>query len=200
MPDASCRFEIEKVKGSRFIATLAAVSSALEAEEFVREVRADFADARHTCYAWRLDSDGHETRANDDGEPAGSAGKPILKQIEGRELARTLVTVTRYFGGTKLGVGGLMRAYGAAAAAVLEAGSFRVVLRTERVCVRHPYECSGNVQGLLAAWKLEPSGAAYGELVELELEVPRSQSASFVAELTEVTAGRAHTTIGPDPR
>ncbi|MCA9000417.1 MAG: YigZ family protein, partial [Planctomycetes bacterium] len=94
------RYEPDKVKGSRFIADVAPALNGEEAEAFVRTIREEFPDASHHCYAWRCGVEGKDHRANDDGEPSGSAGKPILAQIEGHELTQIVVVVTRYFGGT----------------------------------------------------------------------------------------------------
>ena len=114
------RVEPEPTKGSRFIATAVPVADEDAAKAALAQLRAEMPDATHHCSAWRIAAPSLE-RANDDGEPGGSAGRPILSAIQGRNLVNVAVIVTRYFGGTKLGVGGLVRAYGAAAAAVLDA-------------------------------------------------------------------------------
>ncbi|MCA9739293.1 MAG: YigZ family protein, partial [Gemmatimonadetes bacterium] len=115
------RVEIPRIKGSRFIADLVPVSDAAQADAAVDAARAAFPDARHHCFAWRVGARGDTFRFGDDGEPAGSAGRPILQHLEGLDVTDAVLVVTRYFGGTKLGVGGLIRAYGGAAAAALEA-------------------------------------------------------------------------------
>lgn len=106
------------VKGSRFIAAVFPVSDKEEAKVFLTGIQKKYYDATHNCYAWRI----HPSleKSSDDGEPAGSAGKPILQVLKGSFLTNTLVVVTRYFGGTKLGIGGLVRAYGEAASMALE--------------------------------------------------------------------------------
>lgn len=114
---AACRFE-QEIRRSRFVAHCAPVSSQADTLAFYESV-AD-AQANHNCWAWRLDG---VVRFNDDGEPAGSAGRPILAAIEGRELDRTMIVVTRYFGGIKLGIGGLVRAYGGVASRCLDRAS-----------------------------------------------------------------------------
>ena len=120
--------EIDKVKRSRFIGLAQPCASPDEALAFVSQVRARFHDARHHCWAWRI---GEDARSSDDGEPHHSAGAPILKQLEGHGLTNAVVVVVRYFGGLKLGVGGLARAYGAAAASVLDdAQTLRVAVLT----------------------------------------------------------------------
>ncbi|RLE18771.1 MAG: hypothetical protein DRJ08_01485 [Acidobacteria bacterium] len=106
------------VKGSKFIAAVFPVSDEEAAKAILADVRKKYYDATHNCYAWRIHP-GIE-KSSDDGEPAGSAGKPILQVLKGSGLANIMVVVTRYFGGTKLGIGGLVRAYGDAAALALE--------------------------------------------------------------------------------
>ena len=100
-----------KEKGSKFIARAYHVESEEEVKAVLQQLRKEFYDARHHCYAWRIDARNERTRSNDDGEPSGSAGKPILNQLFSFELFDVLVVVIRYFGGTKLGVSGLINAY-----------------------------------------------------------------------------------------
>ncbi|MEG1370821.1 MAG: YigZ family protein [Mucinivorans sp.] len=109
-----------KEKGSRFIAYAFAVTSADEVKDLVAGLRAEHHAARHCTYAYRIGASGDEWRANDDGEPSGTAGRPILGQILSRGLSDTLVVVVRYFGGTLLGVPGLIAAYRAAASDALD--------------------------------------------------------------------------------
>jgi uncharacterized YigZ family protein len=111
---------IYREKGSRFMAFAFPVSGETEIGQRLGELRKKYHDARHHCYAWRLDAGMDRYRTNDDGEPSGSAGQPILGQIRSRELTQVLVVVVRYFGGTLLGVGGLIRAYRSAAADALD--------------------------------------------------------------------------------
>lgn len=191
---AEIRHEIDPIKGSRFLTTAAQVASAEEAEAFVERIRTEFANASHNCWAWRVGAEGKLFRSSDDGEPSGSAGRPILAQIEGHELTNTAVVVTRWFGGTKLGVGGLVRAYGGAAGKTLDRAEIATVVIKRRLVVVHPYDCSGTVEGLLSAHGLAPVQADYGADVELVLEVPEKSADAFVAELTERTAGRASAT------
>lgn len=100
-----------KEKGSKFITYAYPVYSEEEIKEYVSELKKEYYDARHHCFAWQLGTDGKKFRANDDGEPSGTAGKPILGQIRSYELTNILVVVIRYFGGTKLGTSGLIHAY-----------------------------------------------------------------------------------------
>ncbi|MBR8536120.1 YigZ family protein [Carboxylicivirga sediminis] len=102
---------IYKEKGSKFITYAYPVSDEDEVKEHIAELKKQYYDARHHCYAWQLGVDGKHFRANDDGEPSGTAGKPILGQIRSHDLTNILIVVIRYFGGTKLGTSGLIRAY-----------------------------------------------------------------------------------------
>ncbi len=184
------RNEIDKVKGSRFLATVAPVQTRSEASELVARVRREFHDARHHAFAWRLRDDGGASRASDDGEPSGSAGRPILLELESRELRDAIAIVTRWFGGTKLGVGGLARAFGAAAATALDLAEVRVVTLTRRVELAYPYECSKAVQGLLAEWGVSPGEATYEADVRVAVDVPVGRVERFLAEFTDRTRGR----------
>lgn len=109
-----------KDKGSRFIAFAYPIQSAAEVKRYVESLREEHHKARHWCYAYRLGVDGTQFRANDDGEPSGSAGRPILGQIDSAELTDVLIVVVRYFGGTLLGVPGLIHAYKTASAEALK--------------------------------------------------------------------------------
>ena len=161
------------VKRSRFIATVGPAASADEARQQVARVRAEHPSATHVVYAFVCGPARELFGMSDDGEPHSTAGRPVLEVLKGTGLTDVLATVVRYFGGTKLGVGGLVRAYGGAAGAVLDRGEKRVVVLTERVRVEHPYDCSRAVDAVLAAHKLEPVDRAYEETVRLELEVPQ---------------------------
>ncbi len=109
-----------KDRGSKFLSFAYPVTTEDEIKNHLDKLRKEYHDARHHCYGWRLNPDNSLSRANDDGEPSNSAGKPILNQIESKKLSNVLVVVIRYFGGTLLGVGGLINAYRTAAAEALE--------------------------------------------------------------------------------
>lgn len=185
------RHEPDKIKGSRFIADVAPVGSRAEAEALVAAVRAEFPSANHVCYAWRLDPEGRDTRAFDDGEPTGSAGPPILRQLEGHGVTGVVATVTRFFGGTKLGVGGLMRAYGGTAGEAIDLGELTVVRVQRRATIEYPYEVSGPVEGLFASHEVQVESSDYGAAVTASLRMPLERFHDFQSELGERTAGRA---------
>ena len=183
--------EIDKISGSRFIADAAPAKSEEEARAFLEVVRSKYHDARHHCWAYRVGPRGEAWRSSDDGEPSGSAGVPILKQLEGHDVTDLVVVVTRYFGGTKLGVGGLVRAYGSTAKEALEEAKIREVVVIERVVVTHSYELSSPVQGVLARAGLQATESEYGELVRLVLEIPVAKADGVIRDLEEATAARA---------
>ena len=186
----SARHEIDKIKGSRFLALVTPVTDEQQAKDFLQACRKEFHAARHHCSAWRLRSNGGEFRSSDDGEPSGSAGKPILAVIDGRELVDLAVVVVRWFGGTKLGVGGLVRAYGQAAAEALDLAEKRVVVLGRVFTFRHPYDCSGPLEGLLKEFGYVGRDALYAEDVQFDLEIPLARCEPFLAAFIERSAGR----------
>jgi uncharacterized YigZ family protein len=179
-----------RVKASVFLAYAAPVASEDEARTLLAAREKAMWDANHHCSAWRLR--GGVARANDAGEPGGSAGAPILAAIEGAGLTDTLVVVTRWFGGTKLGVGGLVRAYGEAAALALEAAPRRTGTVAARLRVRYPYPHTAAVMRVLeraGAAAIEHGYEAGGEVGIVELSVPASVEAAVGEELREATSG-----------
>lgn len=147
-------------------------------------------DATHNCSAWRI-HDG-PWRANDAGEPSGSAGAPILAAIDGAELQDVVVVVTRYYGGTKLGVGGLVRAYGEAAALALDAAPLRLAVPALRLILRYPYDLTSAVMRALeraGATELEHGYAAGGTAGELTCTVPATAVGELRETLLEQTGG-----------
>ncbi len=195
------RHETDKIKGSRFIATVAPISSEEEVRPIRRQLAEEFPDANHHCLAWRLAPDGAQFRAQDDGEPSGSAGTPILRQLESRQVCDALVVVTRIFGGVKLGVGGLIRAYGGAAAEALDRARLVDVELTVSVEISLPYEFTGPVKGLFAAHGLIPERSDYGETVSHWLRLAPERCSEISRELQDRTAGKAEMRVhGSAPR
>lgn len=188
------RHEPDKIKGSRFICDLTPVTDEAAAEAAVASARAEFPDACHHCYAWILDPEGKLTRSADDGEPGSSAGPPILRQLEGHGVTGIVAVVSRYFGGTKLGVGGLMRAYGGAAGEAIDRAELVRVRVKKTLGIDYPYEVSGPVEGLLAAVEAHVDHADYGAAVSARITLPLDRLDEFRTELIERTAGRASLT------
>ena len=186
-----------KVKGSRFPAEAAPAASAEAALAFVEAVRRREHAARHHCWAYRLGESGQTWRASDDGEPSGTGGAPILREIEGRELTGCVVVVTRYYGGTKLGAGGLARAYGDAAALVLDAAADAgaVATRTIRVPVTLGFAFADTSAAMRTAEAFDAlvDGQDYtADGGALRLLVRRSQAEELAAAFIDATAGRGH--------
>jgi uncharacterized YigZ family protein len=176
-----------EIKRSRFIARVARADSPEDALAFLESVR-DPA-ATHNCWAYRV---GDAYRFSDDGEPGGTAGRPILSAIEGQGLDHVMVVVTRFFGGTKLGAGGLVRAYGGTAASCLRAAPQTEVVARVTLVLGAPYEVTGAVYGLLEshdARKLDETHGADGLI--LTLSVPVDAREGFATALSDATRGRA---------
>jgi len=181
-----------RIRGSSFIGHAAPAEREDAARAFLAARAKEHFDATHNCSAWLL-RDGTR-RSNDDGEPSGSAGGPILTAIEGAGLTDCVVVVTRYFGGTKLGVGGLVRAYGEAAAAALGAAPLRAGISVVRLRVRYDYaDTAAVMRSLEAAETYEPEHgfADGGALGELLLSVPEGGELRFLETLRDATAGSA---------
>jgi uncharacterized YigZ family protein len=179
-----------RVKGSVFLALAAPVSGEEEARALLAGRERAMWDATHHCSAWRLRSG--VGRASDAGEPSGSAGAPILAAIEGAGLTDCIVVVTRWFGGTRLGVGGLVRAYGEAAQQVLAAAPKQLGARAARLSVRYPYEHTAAVMRALeraGAAEVEHGYAESGDAGTVAFSVPASAAAHLAEELREATAG-----------
>lgn len=182
---APASHEVE-IKKSRFIARALRVETPEEALVKVREI--SLPDATHNCWAYRI---GEEYRFSDDGEPGGSAGRPIFAAIDGHGLDRVLVVVTRYFGGTKLGVGGLVRAYGGTAAECLRLAEKVEVKPLCRTRVEIPFPDMNSVYNLLPDSGAVKTGESYSDSgVILELEMETENWEPFRLHLTDVTRGK----------
>lgn len=197
---APLEHEPDKVKGSRHIANVFPVTSHQEIDSCIKSVRARMPDANHHAYAWRLGRGDNDFRYSDDGEPSGSAGRPILKHIDGRDVTDVLVVVTRYFGGTKLGTGGLVRAYGGAAQEALDLADVVEVIPQATFQIQHAYEDSGAIASILTAYDLQASQSNYGAQVEIEILVPQVQADDFERDLRDATAARARIRVTKSDR
>lgn len=179
-----------KVRGSRFIASVAPVTTKEDAVEFVESIRKEFYDATHNCYAYRLGATGLLFRTADDGEPNGSAGKPILFSIQKYGVSDVVLVVTRYFGGTKLGVGGLARAYTQAADDALALCEKIAVTQTTSVKVFCVYEDVAIIKRLMNQMEARYD-EEYRDAVEFVAYIPQSRVDEFLVLITESTNGRA---------
>ncbi len=194
---AGLELEIPKIKGSRFLASVAPCADEVEALAHVAAVRKVHHAARHVCWAWRGGPGGDEGRSSDDGEPSGSAGKPIAAALAGADLHCAVVAVTRYFGGTKLGVGGLVRAYGGAAAEALAAVEVREVVARRSVVVAVDYDQMGLVEAFFAREGLVADRADYGARVTLRFDRPEAEAEPLAERLFQASAGRIRAEVLP---
>ena len=176
-------------KKSRFIADLAHVETEEEAQDFLAGIRRKYWDARHHCSAWILGKKQEIKRCSDDGEPSQTAGKPMLDVLSGEGLCDTILVVTRYFGGTLLGTGGLVRAYSEAAKAGIAASDIIEKLPADLFTVQVDYHQVGKLLYLAGQRGLEQLSSDYGEKVCLKLLVPAGESAAFSKEITEAFSG-----------
>lgn len=178
-------------KKSRFIATIRPVQNEEEAQSFIDEMKKKYWDARHNCSAFVIGERGEVTRCSDDGEPSGTAGRPMLEVLTGEGIKNIAVVVTRYFGGVLLGTGGLVRAY---QSAVKEALKLCVV---GRMCygityrVKTDYNGIGKIQYCLSENEITKVDTVYKEDVEVCFTVEEEKAGRIIKAITEATAGKA---------
>ncbi len=179
-----------RVRGSRFIGVADCATSEQTVEGALDRARRDWRDARHHCYAFRLGHRGEIYRTHDDGEPSGTAGVPILRRIDSSGLTDTVVVVTRYFGGTKLGRGGLVRAYGEVAGAALEAAKIEKHVVCRRFRVRFPYDATAAAMKAIESVGGLIVHSEYSDLTDLVVDVRVSASDRFRHLFVDHLAGR----------
>lgn len=187
-----CETFSQEIKRSRFLAVAGPVVDEAAAKEFI--AAHGEAAANHNCWAWRI---GAAYRFGDDGEPAGTAGKPILQAIDGQKLDNAVVVVTRWFGGILLGSGGLIRAYGGTAAACLRAAEKRAVVATLTARIDCPFADHARVRARLAAM---PDAEVTAETfhatgAEMAVRVPEARAAEVARLVTDITSGRARVDV-----
>lgn len=181
----------ETIKGSRFIGTAGPAPTTEDARNFVDEVSERYKDATHNAWAFQIGVGDSAARGmSDDGEPSGTAGQPILARIEGSGIGDVVVVVTRYFGGTKLGTGGLVRAYGGLAGAALAALETVEKVQTRKIELAGVhYSFYGPIRNLLAEYEGAIIEETFGEAVRLRIEVPLDRIDTFAQKLRNMTAG-----------
>ncbi|MBR1795128.1 MAG: YigZ family protein [Bacteroidales bacterium] len=175
-----------KDNGSRFIALAYPVETEEEVREIVAALKKEYHDARHHCYAYRLGYKGDRFRANDDGEPSGSAGRPILGQIDSLGLSDVLVVVVRYFGGIKLGIPGLIRAYKTSTADALGQAEIIEKVAGKRFRLTFDYLSMNGVMKVLKDLGLTPVGQDFGLQCSLEVRVRLALEEDFRNRLTDL--------------
>ncbi len=175
---------------SRFIGQIAPVSSEEEAVAFISGIREQHREATHNCYAYIL-REGQKSRFSDDGEPSGTAGRPILEVLQREGLTDVAVVVTRYFGGILLGAGGLVRAYAQGAKEAVDAAVPRLMCPAVLFRLEIPYDLYGKVTYILPKYHIVTRDSDFGAEVSLTLLIRGELLAPFAKELEELSAGAA---------
>lgn len=185
--DGTAAYEIQK---SKFYAYTSHVETEAQAREFVTTIKKKHFDARHNCSAWILGADGSQQKSNDDGEPGGTAGNPILEAIKQHGLTNVVVVVTRYFGGIKLGAGGLIRAYNHTASLGLEATPQVEIKPFCQVSAEIEYTLLGTVENWIRTQGIRTREADYLDKVTVKLLVEPHDVEKIKEALTDITAAR----------
>ena len=185
--DGTAAYEIQK---SKFYAYTSHVETEAQAREFVTAIKKKHFDARHNCSAWILGADGSQQKSNDDGEPGGTAGNPILEAIKQHGLTNVVVVVTRYFGGIKLGAGGLIRAYNHTASLGLEATPQVEIKPFCQVSAEIEYTLLGTVENWIRTQGIRTREADYLDKVTVKLLVEPHDVEKIKEALTDITAAR----------
>ncbi|MEW1851876.1 YigZ family protein [Streptomyces albidoflavus] len=185
-----------EINRSRFLCTLAPAATEEEAQAVIARVRRAHADATHNCYAYVIGADASVQKAADDGEPGGTAGVPMLQMLLRRDIRYAVAVVTRYYGGVKLGAGGLIRAYGGSVGEALDALGTRTRRRFRLASVTVGHERAGRLQNDLRAAGRTIRDVHYGERVTLDIGLPDAEVDAFRGWLADATAGEAEFRAG----
>ncbi|MEU3050318.1 YigZ family protein [Streptomyces sp. NPDC006984] len=185
-----------EINRSRFLCSLAPAATEEEAQAFVARIRREHPTATHNCYAYVVGADASVQKASDDGEPGGTAGVPMLQMLLRREVRYTAAVVTRYYGGVKLGAGGLIRAYGGAVGEALDALGTVTRRRFRILAVTVDHQRAGKLENDLRATGRTVRDATYGDAVRIEIGLPDAEVGAFTAWLADATAGTAVLEIG----
>lgn len=188
-----CKHEI-KIKGSRFIALGYPVDTEVSALTIRDEIRKSEHAANHHCFAYVVGLEDVKFKYSDDGEPSGTAGRPIYQVITGRNLKNVLVIVVRHFGGTKLGTGGLTRAYSQATAEMLDGANIIENLICDKLHFSVPFTYYDRLMRIISRGQYRVVSQDFGEHATLDVDIRKSQTDSFIAQLIELTGGQIEIT------
>ncbi|MGW2652485.1 YigZ family protein [Streptomyces sp. NPDC001478] len=187
-----------EINRSRFICALAPAATEQEAQDFVAAVRREHPTATHNCFAYVIGADASVQKASDDGEPGGTAGVPMLQMLTRREMRYTVAVVTRYYGGVKLGAGGLIRAYGGVVGEALDAIGTLTRRRYRIATVTVGHQRAGRLENELRATGRKVRDVRYAEAVTIEIGLPDADVDDFRRWLADVTAGEAELELGAE--
>ncbi|WP_374772969.1 YigZ family protein [Streptomyces sp. NBC_01310] len=185
-----------EINRSRFLCSLAPAATEQEAQEFVARIRKEHPTATHNCFAYVIGADASVQKASDDGEPGGTAGVPMLQMLMRRDIRYAVAVVTRYYGGVKLGAGGLIRAYGGVVGEALDELGTVTRRRYRLATVTVDHQRAGKTQNDLRATGRIVVDLRYGSAVEIEVALPEAELPAFEAWLADSTAGSAVLTLG----
>ncbi len=177
------------IKKSKFIARAVHITTEEEAQAYLRDGKKQYWDARHNCYAYQLGMNFEKQKSSDDGEPSGTAGKPILEVLKNKGLTNTLIVVTRYFGGIKLGTGGLIRAYGTAAVAALDNAIIEDYIDCRILYLQTDYSFLSATERLLPDFEAVITKRDFADFVGLTVEVPEDKADEYLLALRDKTNG-----------
>ena len=177
-----------KIRRSSFIGSIAPVVDRQSAEDYIDSIRKTFQDATHNCFGYRIDRD--VFRYYDDGEPANSAGKPILAMLDKYHLHQSALVVTRYFGGIKLGVGGLISAYGQCAEETIQKSTLRELIDYQKYELSYPYNLTRPIEHTIAKYRGKITDSIFEAAVTTFVSIPSEDRRKFENELGEAGSGR----------
>lgn len=180
----------EIIKGSRFLSESFVISSQDEVRKIIKSQKQKYSDATHVCHAFILGKSGEIMGMSDDGEPGGTAGRPILDVLKGKLCTNILVTVTRWFGGTLLGTGGLVRAYSGGAKNVLDATSFEELVEKSDFSLECDYQQYQVVKKIFESFTVYDSKEDFGEKILISGKVAQSDAALFKPKIFDATNGK----------
>lgn len=184
-----------EIKRSKFIGRSFKAAAPNEALAIVKRVRETWPDATHHCWAFRIGTSGEQARFDNSGEPRGTAGPPILDALTNAGVTNTLIVVTRYYGGTKLGAGGLVRAYGGAARRVLELSGLKELRLMKEIRAPLPYNLLSQMENYALREGFEITGRDFSEHVVLKLKIPSDREADFRVFYSELVGGKLTYTV-----
>jgi uncharacterized YigZ family protein len=177
-------------KGSTFSAIAIPVSAVAEVKTNLQQLKEQFPDASHICYGYRVkENDRLDEFATDAGEPKGSSGIPILNVLKRKQLVNVVIFVIRYFGGSKLGIPGLINAYGSAAERAIEKGSIQIWIQLERISFNYSYDLQNKVDSVMQKFKVKIIKSDFGESIQVKLEVDVGKAEALAQELSEISNG-----------
>ena len=179
------RFKI-KIQRSSFIGSVASAPNIQEAETFIEKIKKEFYKATHNCFAYRINED--QFRFSDDGEPSGTAGRPILTMLEKYNLQQAAMVVTRFFGGVKLGTGGLSRAYSQCAEETIHEAGVREVIPHQQIILAYPYSFTSQIESIIKKHSGKIISGDFKADVKASIRIPNALMDHFISEVSSLSS------------